>query len=419
MKRVDLPEREDWREKAEAVGFGFHEMYGEPYWLDGAAYLFTLAEVEDRIEDPTAACHALCMELVAEVVERPDLLSRLAIPEPCHDLVRRSWEEGDRHLYGRFDFAYTGGAGANGDARLLEYNADTPTSVFEAAYFQHEWLRDRIADGWLPPDAAGTDQFNSIHERLVEAFGAFPAQWQGGPIFHFACATANDEDRGTVGYLMDCAVQAGHACELLDIAEIGIDADGRFTDTADRVIERCFKLYPWEDMMREDFARHLAPGIFVEPAWKAILSNKGMLPLLWERHEGHPNLLPAFFADDPRLPDLWRDELERAVSKPFHSREGENVVLLERGRPVEETAGDYGDGPRVVQAHAPLFEADTAAGPVHAVIGSWVVGDHACGMGLREDGGRITRDLSRFVPHAIVDDVGEVAAMLASHGEGD
>ncbi|WP_210694125.1 glutathionylspermidine synthase family protein, partial [Pseudomonas protegens] len=27
------------------------------------------------------------------------------------------------------------------------------------------------------------------------------------------------------------------------------------------------------------------------PPWKAILSNKGALALLWERHAGHPNLL--------------------------------------------------------------------------------------------------------------------------------
>ena len=408
MRRVELPEREDWREQAKAVGFGFHEMYGEPYWLDGAAYLWTLDEVETCIEDPSTACHAMCMELVAEVAERPDLMTRLAIPEAQHDLVRRSWGEGDRHLYGRFDFAYTG----EGAAKLLEYNADTPTAIFEAAYFQHDWLRDRIRDGWLPPDGdageGGTDQFNLLQESLVEAFGTFPAQWQGGPIFHFVCATENDEDRGTVGYLMDCATQAGHSCEMLDIRDVGIDPEGLFTDGQDRVIDRCFKLYPWEDMMRERFAPHLAPGVFVEPAWKAIVSNKGMLPLLWERHEGHPNLLPAYFADDPRA-----EELERAVSKPFHSREGENVVILERGEPQEETAGDYGDSPRIVQGFAPLFAAETAAGTVHAVVGSWMVGDRAAGMGMREDTGRITRDLSRFVPHAIVDDPDAVAAAIA------
>ncbi len=381
MKRVALPERPDWREKAKAVGFGFHEMYGEPYWIDDAAYVFTLEEIETEIEAPSQALHEMCLDFVGEAVESEETLERLAIPAEQRNLVRDSWRTGDRHLYGRFDLAYDG----SGPAKLLEYNADTPTSIFEAAFFQHNWLMDRIEAGQFSPEV---DQFNGLQESLVEALASFDT----GPIFHFACWTESEEDKGTATYLMDCAVQAGHRVDLIDIKAIGVDAEGRFTDTSERVIDRCFKLYPWEDMFREPFAKHLKPGIFVEPAWKAILSNKAMLPLLWERHEGHPNLLPAFFAGDPRAADL-----DRAVTKPFFSREGDNVAILTRGTVTEETDGDYGTEPRIVQAFIPLFE---DAG-MTAVLGSWVIGDRACGLGLREDRGAITRDLSRFVPHVI------------------
>lgn len=381
MQRITLPERPDWRDKARAVGFGFHEMYGEPYWFEAAAYAFSLAEIEDEIEAPSEALHDLCMALVEDVVASPELLRRLAIPEARWDLVRGSWQAGDRHIYGRFDLAYDG----TGAAKLLEYNADTPTSIFEAAYFQHNWLIDQIEAGVLPE---GTDQFNLLQESLIEAFASFPPD----RIFHFACWTANDEDRGTCAYLMDCAVQAGHQTQLIDIAAIGVDAAGRFTDLANRTIDRCFKLYPWEDMLREPFAAHLAPGVFIEPAWKSILSNKGMLPLLWERHPGHRNLLPAFFADDPRA-----DALADAVSKPLFSREGENVTVLRGGQTVAQTQGDYAEQPRIVQAYAPLF----ASAEQHAVLGSWIVGDRAAGLGMREDAGPITRNLSRFVPHVI------------------
>jgi glutathionylspermidine synthase len=381
LRRLILPERPDWRDKAREVGFGFHEMYGEPYWFEGAAYAFSLAEIEDAIEAPTEALHELCMELVSEVVEDEALLRRLAIPEGRFDLIRQSWRAGDRHLYGRFDLAYDGA----GPAKLLEYNADTPTSIFEAAFFQHNWLIDQLDAGVLPD---GTDQFNLLQESLVEAFGAF-AQ---GRVFHFACWMANDEDRGTCGYLMDCAVQAGHQVDMIDIRAIGVDAQGRFTDTNERTIDRCFKLYPWEDMLREPFATSLKPGVFIEPIWKSILSNKGILPLLWERHPEHPNLLPAYFADDERA-----GTLANAVSKPLFSREGENISLVEQGAVVEATEGDYADQPRVVQAYAPLFSAEGQ----HAVLGSWVIGDRAAGLGMREDAGRITRNLSRFVPHVI------------------
>jgi glutathionylspermidine synthase len=52
------------------------------------------------------------------------------------------------------------------------------------------------------------------------------------------------------------------------------------------VIGTLFKLYPLEDLMAEEYGCAL-PGSGVrllEPPWKAVLSNKGILPLLWQRH---------------------------------------------------------------------------------------------------------------------------------------
>ncbi|OAV48857.1 hypothetical protein A6U98_18040 [Rhizobium sp. WYCCWR10014] len=384
MKRITLPARPDWLDKARAVGFGFHEMYGEPYWLDDAAYTFTLDEIEMQIEGPSQELHDMCMDLVGDIVRSEESLDRLAIPEDLRDVVQRSWQRRDRHLYGRFDLAYDG----TGPAKLLEYNADTPTSVFETAYFQFNWLTDQVALGILPKDA---DQYNSLQESLVEAFEQFSKE----PIFHFAAMTDNEEDRGTTVYLMDCAVQAGHRVELLDIREIGIDAQGRYTDLQDRVIDRCFKLYPWEFMLREPFARQLVRSgdVFIEPAWKAVLSNKGLLPLLWQRHPNHPNLLASYFADDPAA-----STLSDYVRKPLLSREGENVTIFQDGRELISAPGDYGDEGFIVQAYAPLFESDGG----FAVLGSWIVGDRACGLAVREDRSRITANLSRFVPHVIV-----------------
>ena len=384
MKRVTYPERPDWRDKAREVGFGFHEMYGEPYWLDDAAYVFTLEEIEERIEAPSQELHEMCMDLVGEIVGDEEALDRLAIPVELRDLVKQSWDREDRHLYGRFDLAYDG----TGPVKLLEYNADTPTSIFETAYFQYNWFTDQVTLGILPEDA---DQFNYVQESLIEAFGAFSK----APIFHFAAMTENDEDRGTTVYLMDCAVQAGHRVELIDIADIGVDALGRFTDLEDRVIDRCFKLYPWEFMLREKFAAHLPQSgqAFVEPAWKAVLSNKGLLPMLWKRYPNHPNLLPAYFADQEGVPSL-----PNFVRKPLLSREGENVTIFADGKELASAPGDYGAEGFIIQEYAPLFESEGG----YAVLGSWIIGDRACGLGIREDRSRITANLSRFVPHIIL-----------------
>lgn len=385
MKRISLPERPDWREQAQSVGFGFHEMYGEPYWVDNAAYLFSFDQIEKDIEEPSQELHEMCMDLVGDVVENEEALEKLRIPEEMRDAVRQSWLNGDRHLYGRFDLAYIG----EGPAKLLEYNADTPTSIFESAYFQYDWLADRIDSGVLPERS---DQFNSLQENLIEAFGHFPTD----STFHFSALLDNEEDRGTTTYLMDCAMQAGHQVELIDIRDIGVDRAGRFTDLKDRLIERCFKLYPWEVMFKEPFAAHLrhAGGIFVEPMWKSILSNKGILPLLWERHRGHPNLLASYFADDTEAPSL-----ADYVRKPLFSREGESISLFEGRQLIAENPGVYGAEGYVIQEMTPLFDVDH----VHAILGSWIVGDVACGLSIREDESRITTNLSRFVPHVIVD----------------
>src|SRR5260370_2813975 len=70
-----------------------------------------------------------------------------------------------------------------------------------------------------------------------------------------------------------------------------------------------------------------APTRWIEPPWKAILSNKGILPLLWEMFPDHPNLLPAFFEDDPNAARLGAS----FVRKPLYSREGANVALVSEG----------------------------------------------------------------------------------------
>lgn len=383
MERIMLEERADWIADAQACGFTFHHMSGERYWDERKAYAFSLAEIEDRIEDPTAKLVKMCNALVDRVTGDSGLMTRLAIPESVHAGVRRSWERRDKDLYGRFDLCY----GGKGPAKLLEFNADTPTSLFESAVFQWRWLEALKARGQLP---AAADQFNSLHERLVAAFGRLiPA----GGILHLACMTESEEDLGTVKYLQDCAVQAGLMAEIIDMSSIAVDADGWFLDADDYRIEHMFKLYPLEFMVREPFGDYLSdtPTQIIEPLWKMILSNKGILPLLWEMYPGHENLLPAYFSDDLRVQDL-----PQQVRKPLLSREGANITI-EAGAHVETVDGPYGAEGYVVQAFHPL----PRFGDDWAVIGSWVVEGQPAGIGIREDNSAITGDSSRFVPHFI------------------
>jgi glutathionylspermidine synthase len=384
MRRIAIPERANWRERAHEAGFAFHTIGGEPYWDESAYYAFTLREIEDDIEAPTEELHGMALDMLDDIVGNEQRLRQLAIPEPFWDLIAHSWRERQPHLYGRMDLAYDG----HGPAKLYEFNYDTPTSLYEAAFFQWQWLEDQQRSGRLP---VGADQYNSIYECLVEAFATI-AQRLPRP-FHFAAVRESVEDQGTIAYLRDCAVQAGIECGTLAIEDIGVSADGRYTDLDDTVIGTLFKLYPLEDLFREEFGRFLSNAglLLIEPPWKAVLSNKGILPMLWQKHEGHPNLLPAWFDDGTaELPNGW-------VRKPLHSREGANIDmhLPDGGR--LQSDGPY-RGPCIRQAYHPLADFDGRS----ALVGSWVVGDRACGIGIREDRSLITRDTARFVPHAIV-----------------
>jgi glutathionylspermidine synthase len=385
MQRIACSERDDWQATAESAGFDFHTIDGERYWDERAYYAFTLEEIERSIEAPTGEIDAMCLELVGRAIGDEEYLQRLKIPEAFWPLVSESWHRGDLSLYGRLDLSF----GGRGPARLLEYNADTPTSIFEAAVFQWSWLEQAIARSIIPKQA---DQFNSIHERLIEGWNKVGA----GHHLHLAGMTENEEDAGTLAYLEDTAAQAGLATTLIDIEEIGLRDDGQFVDLDDRPIEFAFKLYPWEWMFQDAFGTHLAkaPTRWIEPPWKAILSNKGILPLLWEMFPNHPNLLPAYFEDDPEAASLGTS----FVRKPLYSREGANVALVSAGTTLVAQEGPYGAEGFVRQALAPL---PNFSGQ-YPVIGSWLVDHTPCGLSIREDENPITGNTSRFLPHAIL-----------------
>jgi glutathionylspermidine synthase len=363
MRRETLVPRNDWHSRVEALGFGFHTINGQAYWREDACYVFDEAAI-DTVESATVELHALCMETVDRII-RAGRYAELGLDDRAARLIERSWFDRDPALYGRMDLSFDG----RSPPKLLEYNADTPTSLFEASVVQWHWLED------VAPDA---DQFNSIHEQLID-------RWRhvgGGPRVHFAACYDNPEDGTTTDYLLDTCMQAGHQVQALDIASIGWSGKA-FIDLADRPIERLFKLYPWEWLLSERFAPHIATSgtRWLEPPWKMLLSNKAVLPLLWEFFPNHPNLLPASYQ---------RGDIDGAVvSKPFWGREGQGIVVLD--------ARDAGtQSPLTVyQALAPLPVFDGH----HALVGSWMIGDKPAGIGMREDNDRITRNTSCFVPH--------------------
>ncbi|GLS27237.1 glutathionylspermidine synthase family protein [Marinibactrum halimedae] len=390
MLRIPINERENWQEMATDYGFHFHTMYGERYWDERAYYQFTLEQIERDLEDPTEEIQQMCLSVVERVIHDDEYLHRFCIPEAHWDLVRQSWLNGDPSLYSRLDFSYDG----KSPAKLYENNADTPTSIYETGFWQWLWLEDQVQAGKLPKQA---DQFNSVQEKLIQRFSELEYLTPSRAL-HFSCCKDTPEDRGTVQYLEDCAKYAGLSTDFVFIEDIGHNELGEFTDMDDAMITWMFKLYPWEFMLREPYAEWLQKNNvrFIEPPWKSLLSNKALLPMLWKLFPNHPNLLPAYFEDELNQ----ANPTQTLVKKPIFSREGANVSIIEAGThtPIVGSEGPYGEEGFIYQAHHPL----PRFGESYSLIGSWLVGDEAAGISIREDEGPITQDMSRFLPHVIV-----------------
>lgn len=373
MRRVTAPPRLNWRRDVEELGFTYHTIDDDLYWDEGGWYEFSLAEIEE-IESATNTLHEMCLQAV-QVVLDDDRFDEFRIPPAFRDWIRASWDNDEPTVYGRFDLAYDGRT----PPKLLEYNADTPTALFEAAVVQWQWLES------VHPEL---DQFNSLHEQLIDAW-----KWlcdRGLTRLSFAATEGHEEDFGNITYLRDTAAQAGIVTEYLDVSAIGFDsAHQTFVGTDGVPIDCLFKLYPWEWMIAEEFASHLltAKTQWIEPPWKMLLSNKALLVLLWELFPNCEYLLPA----------SWEPLMGDFVRKPILSREGSNIQLVRRGEVLSETDGPYSEVAAVYQALHPLPN----LGRGHAVLGSWIIGDTACGMGIREDENPITHNTSRFVPHLI------------------
>ncbi len=178
------------------------------------------------------------------------------------------------------------------------------------------------------------------------------------------------------------------------IEELGLGVGGVLTDLDDNVIRRAFKLYPLEWMMRDDNGPLLRKRReqWIEPLWKSILSNKGLLPLLWRFSAIRICCRPGLRAK------IARSAGESSVRKPIYSREGGNVTIFdERQNVIDHADGDYADEPMIYRAFQPL----PRFGDSYTLIGSWIIDDEASGMGIREDNTLITKDTSRFVPHYI------------------
>jgi glutathionylspermidine synthase len=372
MKRITIAPRINYKEKIQDLGFYFDDNY----WLENAYYEFSKKQIEE-FEKATNICYQMYVNAVEYIIKN-DLWDELHIPRYIVPTLINSWERDELSLYGRFDFTFV-----NDQIKLLEFNADTPTSLFEASVVQWEWKEELFPKN---------DQFNSLHEALIQSWVDILKEYDSERV-DFCCISDNLEDYTTTSYILSTAAEAGLNTAIYDIEDIDCQ-DDLFYNKSDQHIDFLFKLYPYEWMFNEEFGKSIpnCKTTFIEPLWKAIMSNKYMLVILSKLFPTSPYILKT--DTNPLISGNY-------CKKPIYSREGANVSLYKNGILDCETDGEYGEEGFIYQE---LVEIEPQNGK-YPIVGSWVIGGESCGIGIRETDCKITNNMSYFIPHIITNDI--------------
>ena len=377
----------------EEVGMTWHtDPDGQPYIADDIV-LVTEDEVEAYYEAANTL-YDMYVEAAQHVIDNERFLE-LDIPFNLVDPIKRSWENDHRHLYGRFDFA----GGVDGlPIKLIEFNADTPTSLFETAIVQWALLKANHMDE--------ASQFNSVYESIRNSFrrlvtgdndpDTFGEYYRFQNIL-FSSVRNEPEDERTVRFLQHLASDAGFQTDFCYTDEVGfLEEEGIFNPQQTR-FDYWFKLYPWENIalqtdgingILDDITRN-TDTVILNPAYTLLFQSKGMLKVLYE-----------LFPDSPYLLETRGEPLQgqQQVAKKMFGREGANTVIYDAaGAILHAMPGEYDRYRSIYQAFA-AYPKDAQGRSYQAgVFFAW----EACGLGFRR-GGEILDNLSKFVAHRMV-----------------
>jgi len=376
----------------ESLGFVWHTDSDESSYISDELVVISKLEAEAYYA-ATNELYDMYIEAAEHVVEN-NLFHEIGIPFNLIETIKESWENDIHwHLYGRFDLA----GGIDGKPiKLLEFNADTPTALFEIAIIQWAILKQNNMEE--------SSQFNAIYEALIDNFkrlvtleedvSHFEEKYDDWK-FLFTSIRGNSEEENTVRLLQHIANEAGFETAFAYIDDVEFDPEeGIFV--GDENYELWFKLIPWEDIALEesDLAMLLSniiknqKAIIFNPAYTLLFQSKGLLKILWDLYPNHPLLLESSF--EPL-------NGQKQVKKPIFGREGGNVSILdENATELESVDGDYANHKMIYQAYTKLAT-DTEGNSYQAGV---FYAYEACGLGFRK-GNLILDNMSKFVGHVI------------------
>jgi glutathionylspermidine synthase len=389
LKPIKVPDNEF----LEGIGFYWH--------TDPDSTPYVASEIVEITPDEADAYYEASNELYEMFVEagehviENELFHEIGIPFNLIDAVKMSWDNDIHwHLYGRFDFA----GGIDGKPiKLIEFNADTPTALFETSILQWAMLKLNNMEE--------SHQFNNLYEALGDNFKRlvmmeddvedFENHYEGWKIL-FSSVKGNAEEESTVKLLQTIANEAGFQTEFAYMEDVEFSGEeGIFYKDVN--YEYWFKLYPWEDIGIEesDLAMLLTQimenqkAIILNPAYTLMFQSKAFMKILWDLYPNHPLLLETDFEPLQGIAQ---------VEKKIFGREGANTIIVDENEKImAETDGEYGEFASIFQEYVEL-PTDSKGDSYQAGV---FFAFEGCGLGFRK-GGLIMDNYSKFVGHRVV-----------------
>ena len=380
-------------EYLESIGFVWHTDSDNSSYVSDEIVVINENEANAYYE-ATNELYDMFAEAGQHVIDN-DLFHDLNIPFNLVEMIKESWENDVHwHLYSRFDLA---GGIDNKPIKLIEFNADTPTSLFETAIIQ-----------WAMLKANGLDeasQFNNLYEALKDNFKRiitldsdiekFEEYYSGlGWKILFSSISSSHEDINTTKLLQHIASEAGFNTDFEFIENVQFNDEGIFKE--DELFEFWFKLIPWENIAIEESELALIltqiiadkKAIIFNPAYTLMFQSKGFMKILWDLYPNHPLLLETSF--EPLIG-------KKQVEKRCFGREGANIKIINSDQSIDEqTSGDY-EGHKAIYQEYVEFPKDSNGNSYQAGV---FFAYEACGLGFRR-GGKILNNMSKFVGHII------------------
>jgi glutathionylspermidine synthase len=376
----------------EELGFAWHTDSDGSKYISDELVTISSQQAEDYYE-AVNEIYDMYVQAAEHVISN-DLYFELGIPFNLVDAIKKSWENDVHwHLYGRFDLA----GGIDGKPiKLIEFNADTPTGLFETALLQWAILKHNNMNDQM--------QFNNVYEAISENFKrlitlfndteVFEERYDGWKIL-FSSMQGNAEEETTTRLLQQMATDAGFNTGFEFLQNTHFDENGIF-DANENSYEYWFKLYPWEDIAIDEpeLATILTnimqnqKAIILNPAYTLLFQSKGMMKILCDLFPDSPYLLKTSFEPLQGI---------KQVEKTVFGREGANTKIIDaNGSTLEQNDGPYANFKKIYQEYVE-FPKDAHGDKYQAGV---FFAYEACGLSYRK-GSEIMDNMSKFVGHVI------------------